>query len=56
MRNSSIKNFEMWAGSSGDTVSKISYLELWQPSCSVERMHLCNFERGHHREHSCEVI
>ena len=23
---------------------------------SVERNHLCNFERGHHREHSCEVI
>ena len=32
------------------------YLELWQPSCSVERVHLCNFERGHHGEHSCEVI
>ena len=30
--------------------------ELWQPSCSVEQKHLCNFERGHHGEHSCEVI
>ena len=33
-----------------------SYLELWQPSCSVEWNHLCNFERGHHEKDSCEVI
>ena len=25
-------------------------------SCLVELNHLCNFERGHHREHSREVI
>ena len=25
-------------------------------ACSVEPNHLCNFERGHHREHSCEFI
>ena len=25
---------------------KISYLELWQPSCSVERNHLCNLVEG----------
>ena len=31
-------------------------MELWQPSCSVEQKHLCNFERGHHGEYSCEVI
>ena len=35
---------------------KISYLELWQPSCSVPQNHLCNFGRGHHGEHSFEVI
>ena len=35
---------------------KISNLELWQSSCSVEQNHLCNFERGHHGEHSCEVL
>ena len=22
------------------------YLELWQPSCSVERNHLCNLKEG----------
>ena len=33
-----------------------SYLELWQPSCSVDQNHLCNFERGHHEKDSCEVI
>ena len=26
------------------------------PPYSVERNHLCNFERGHNGEHSCEVI
>ena len=35
---------------------KISYLELWRPFNSVERYHLCNLERGHLRELSCEVI
>ena len=25
-------------------------------SCSVEQNHLCNFERGRHVEHSCEII
>ena len=42
-------------GSGADVVKKISYLELWRPSCMVERNHLCNFERGHAGEHSCEV-
>ena len=55
--NSSVKLFWIWTcGSGGDVFEKISYLELWQPSCSVERNHLCNFERGHHGEHSCEVL
>ena len=35
---------------------KKSYLELWRPSCSVEWNHSCNFEIGHHGEHSCEVL
>ena len=29
---------------------------LWRRSCSVERNHLCYFERGHHGQHLCEVI
>ena len=32
----------------------IYYLELWQPFCSVERNHLCNFGRRHHEEQFCE--
>ena len=28
----------------------ISYLELRQPLCSVERNYLCNFGRRHHKE------
>ena len=52
-RNNSVKLFCIWTSGSG-----ISYLELWQPPppCSVERNHFCNFERGYHEEHSCEVI
>ena len=34
----------------------ISYLELWQPLCSVDWNHLCNFGRMHHEEQSCEII
>ena len=34
----------------------ISYLELWPPFCSVEQNHLCNFGRGYHKEHFCEII
>ena len=34
----------------------IYYLELWQPLCSVELNHLCNFGRAHHEEQFCEII
>ena len=34
----------------------ISYLELWQPSCSAELKHLCNFGRRHHEEQFCDII
>ena len=33
-----------------------SYLELWQPFCSVELKHLCNFGRGYYEEQFCEII
>ena len=56
MVNIHVKLYEIWASGSGDVVKKISYLELWRPSYSVEPNHLCNFERGHHGEYSCEVI
>ena len=32
------------------------YLELWQPFCSAERDHLCNFGRGYPEEQFCEII
>ena len=34
----------------------ISYLELWQPFCSAEHNHLCNFVRGYYEEQFCEII
>ena len=34
----------------------ISSLELWQPLCSVDRNHLCNFGRIYHEERFCEII
>ena len=34
----------------------ISYLELWQPLCSVDWNNLCNFGRRHHEKQSCEII
>ena len=34
----------------------ISYLELWQPFCSVEWNHLCNSGRGCYEDHFCEII
>ena len=34
----------------------ISLIELWGPLCSLERNHLCNFGRGHHKEQFCEII
>ena len=33
-----------------------SYLELWQPFCSVERNHLCNFGRGYYENQFGEII
>ena len=32
------------------------YLELWQPFCSAEQNHLCNFRRGYYEEQFCEII
>ena len=33
-----------------------SYLQLWRQFGSTEWNHLCNFDRGHYGEHSCEII
>ena len=34
----------------------ISYLELWWPVCLAKQKQWCNFGRGHHGEHFCEII
>ena len=34
----------------------ISYLELWQPLCSGDWNHFCNFSRRNHEELFCEII
>ena len=34
----------------------ISYLELWQPFCSVECNYLSNFGKGFYEEQICEII
>ena len=34
----------------------ISYPEVWQPLCSVDWNHLCNFGRRHQEEQSCDII
>ena len=38
------------------SLKDISYLQLWQPLCSVEKNHLCNFGIKHHEEQFCEII
>ena len=35
---------------------KNSYLELWQPLCSLERNTLCTFGRGHYEKPSFKII
>ena len=34
----------------------ISYLQLWQPSCSAEYNHSGTFGRGHYEEQLCQII
>ena len=38
------------------TFKVFSYLELWQPLCSVDWNHLCNFGRRHYEEQFSEII
>ena len=38
------------------TFERFFYLELWQPSCSVEQNHLCNFCKEQCEEQFCEFI
>ena len=34
----------------------ISYLDIWQPFCSAECNHLCNFGKGFYEEQFCGII
>ena len=34
----------------------ISYLDIWQPFCSAECIHLWNFGRGYYEEQFCKII
>ena len=34
----------------------VSYLELWQPLCSVDQNYLCNLSRRYHEEQFCEFF
>ena len=57
MRDNSENLFRIRASVSGDNVVlKISNLELWRPTCSVDKNHFCNFGRGHYEEQFCEFI
>ena len=35
---------------------EMSYLQLWQPFCSMERNHLSNFVKGYYEKYFCEII
>ena len=50
-----MKSFRIWIRRKCH-FKDISYLELWQPFCSVEWNHLCNFGRGYYEEEFCEMI
>ena len=51
MRNISMKLFEFEPVVQEEiSLKDISYLELWQPLCSVEWNHLRHFGRMHHGE------
>ena len=45
MENIHVKLYVIWISG-----FLISYLEPWQPFCSAERNHLCNFTRGDYEE------
>ena len=55
MRNNSVKVFRIWtSGSGGDPFYRYFISAHWQPFCSAERNHLCNFDKGHYEEQFCD--
>ena len=57
MRNNPVNFFEFGPVVQEEMPFKgISYLDIWQPSCSAEHNHLCNFGRGYQEEQFCEII
>ena len=57
MRIDSVKYFEFRPVVQKEIRLKgISYLDIWQPFCSAECNHLCNFGRGYYEEQFSEII
>ena len=57
MKNKSVELFEFRPVVMEEMPFKdIPYLELWQPFCSAEQNHLCNFGIGCYEEQFCEII
>ena len=57
MRNNSVNYFEFRSVVTAEMPFRdISYLEFWQPFCSEERYHLCNFSRRSYEEQVCVII
>ena len=57
MMNNSVKLFEFRPVVMKEMLFKdISYLKLWQPFCSSEQNHLCNFGRRCYEIQFCEII
>ena len=56
MRNNSVKLLNVDQRFKQMPFKDISYLELLQPFCSMERNHLCNSGRVHHEEQFCKIV
>ena len=57
MGNIHVRLYGIWNRVQGGDVFKgISYLELRQPLCSVDKNHVCNIRIRHHEKQSSEII
>ena len=56
MRNNPVNYFKCRQVVQEELPFKVSsFLELWQPFCSAERNHLCNFYRMRYEKTFCEI-
>ena len=56
MVNIHVKLYGIWTVVQKMLFKEIFYLELWQPLCSADQIHLCNFRGRYHEERFCEII